>query len=209
MFRCTTEKYDQLYARWLENPGALLDFGEYNRSKSLLDLCGGTGAVSKEALRRGAKDVTLFDLNPRADRWPEIRCVQGDFHNFDDRAYLATRQYDFIVCRQAIAYLNLATLKKEIPALLAPGGRFVFNMFTNPKSYTRRYEYDGRKYLEASIVFAGRVFHLQSCAGVGSEISIFRQPNVDLVINSFTQIGHSHKRQVTNRSAWLMIEKAP
>ena len=68
MFDCSTDKYDVLYAPWLRDPGRLLDLAEYRPGEKLLDLCGGTGAVSKVALQRcgGEKsDITLLDINPR------------------------------------------------------------------------------------------------------------------------------------------------
>ncbi len=66
-FRCTTDHYATLYARWLARPGTLLDLAGYEPGQRVLDLCGGTGAVSQECLRRGANPSTimLVDLNPR------------------------------------------------------------------------------------------------------------------------------------------------
>ena len=64
---CTTDKYGALYAKWLKNPGTLLDLAGYEPGMRVLDLCGGTGAVSEECLRRGGSpsDLVLMDLNPR------------------------------------------------------------------------------------------------------------------------------------------------
>jgi|APSaa5957512576_1039674.scaffolds.fasta_scaffold64054_2 16S rRNA G966 N2-methylase RsmD len=76
---CTTDKYDALYARWLEKPGTLLDLAGYEPGQTVLDLCGGTGAVSLECLDRGAgpAEVTLLDLNPRCSS-DRILSIKGD-----------------------------------------------------------------------------------------------------------------------------------
>ena len=113
--RCTTDAYDALYARWLKNPGTLLDVVGYEPGQRVLDLCGGTGAISLECLRRGADPSTLLlaDLKPRC---PDARVPsrQGDFQYptllFEGRQGIKdpltpTDQFDIIVIRQAAAYL--------------------------------------------------------------------------------------------------------
>ena len=73
MFNHTTSDYNLLYARWLEKPETLLNLGSYRHGQRLLDLCGGTGIVTRTALEKfkGLKkaDVTVFDLNPRVGDW--------------------------------------------------------------------------------------------------------------------------------------------
>jgi hypothetical protein len=68
IFSCTTPNYDRLYANYLRNPERILNIAEYDPKKDhmVLDLCGGTGAVSKAMIDMGAKDSILVDVNPRA-----------------------------------------------------------------------------------------------------------------------------------------------
>lgn len=177
---CTTGQYDRLYARWLGRSGDLLDLAGWVPGMRLLDLCGGTGAVSLEALRRGATpgSVTLLDLNPRC---PDARVRQiagpaerlglllGDWGKFD-----------VVVCRQAISYLRVdERLTAFVWTMLRPGGVFVFNTFARPRWSVKRYAYEGRNYVEASAWFpvpfgTPRVVHLQWCLGSGADVTLFR-----------------------------------
>ena len=47
MLDCTTTDYDRLYAPWLADPLALPTLAGWRRDEPLLDLCGGTGVVSR------------------------------------------------------------------------------------------------------------------------------------------------------------------
>jgi len=196
LFSCTTERYDLLYARWLVKPGELLDLAGYQPGMKLLDLCGGTGAVTQEALRRGAdpKSITLYDLNPRLKGASGVRCVRGRAERILD--VIPERDtYDLIICRQAIAYIDLKHESHRPPVggdfthaiwnLLRPGGKFVFNSFVRPRWALKSYEHEGRQYVEASgwipDLRGGRVGHLQWCRGQGADITMFRwHPELEL-----------------------------
>lgn len=162
MFRCTTDRYDELYARWLGKPGLLLDLAEYEPHYHLLDLCGGSGAVSREALRRGGQPhrIVLYDLNPRCPD-PRIPCIQ---ENVDDHARDKTVRgmygvpFDVVVLRQAANYLRWdSDLVSWLRYLLVPGGKFVFNTFTHPmeggvKPYSyKSYRFGGHRFFEAHL----------------------------------------------------------
>lgn len=180
-WNCTTDKYADLYARWLDNPGNLLDLAGYQPGQRLLDLCGGTGAVSLEALRRGADPSTimLVDLNPRC---PDTRIEQvvGDADNigptvFGSRQPECLRSFDVIVIRQAAAYLHWNVFMLNwLTGLLKPGGRLVFNTFAKPKWSLKTYKYGGRRYVEASAYFGRTVWHLQAAPGLGWDVSRFQ-----------------------------------
>lgn len=45
MLDCTTDHYDELYARWQKDPLDLPALAAWNRDEPLLDLCGGTGII--------------------------------------------------------------------------------------------------------------------------------------------------------------------
>lgn len=182
IFSCTTDKYDALYERWLAAPGRLLDLAGYKPSMRLLDLCGGTGAVSKEALKRGSRpeDICLFDLNPR---YHEVPVVQGDVNDLRWGHGLSPERFDsgfdLIVCRQAISYFDLwaigpvISLPGSIEYLLAPGGKFVFNVFVKPKWSLKTYKLNGRRFFEASWFCGRQVYHVQASPGLGFDISRF------------------------------------
>jgi ubiquinone/menaquinone biosynthesis C-methylase UbiE len=176
-FQCTTDKYAKLYARWLEKPGGLLDLAKYEPGHQLLDLCGGTGAVSLEALRRGADPSTilLMDLNPRCpDR--RIEQIPGDVGAMGPAMRRQRHhRFDLIVIRQAAAYLTWDwELVLWLQTLLKPGGKLVFNTFMQPKWGLRTYKYGARRYLEASCYFGKTVWHLQASPLIGWDISKFR-----------------------------------
>lgn len=178
MFRCTTAKYDTLYERWLDRPGDLLDLGGYRPPDRLLDFCGGTGAVTHEALRRGASPstVTLFDLAPRLGM-AEVRSVQGDARLAKLLLHLHG-PFDIIVCRQALGYLNLGPVENSLfdhlADLLPIGGRLVFNSFVRPRWSWKVYRRGGRSFIEASGFVGHTVLHLQASPLVGADLSVFR-----------------------------------
>jgi hypothetical protein len=177
--RCTTPNYDTLYTRWLENPGQLLDLAGWEPGMKLMDLCGGTGAVSLEALRRGAdpEDITLVDIRPRCpdDRIHQEACKAENIgFVFDGR----WGEWDVIVCRQAMAYLNIdrfsgASLFGSINGLLKSRGVFAFNTFVKPRWAIKRYRYAGVQYVEASGYLGRTVWHLQGALGIGWDATKF------------------------------------
>ena len=205
MLDCTTEKYDDLYDRWLDKPGSLLDWASYAPTKHrLLDLCGGTGAVSKAALERGAEKVWLLDLNPRV-KDPRIETLQGrveDLHGgkFDPLGYYEDDPLDrrglpswnLVVCRQAIGYLDLPRVAASLASVVAPGGYFVFNTFSKPKwswtSYRRTSSEWTRRYIEASGYLGRTVFHFQARLGGGGgfDVSSFRWHTNEEILAAFT-----------------------
>ena len=189
MFRCTTGKYDSLYARWLVHPGNLLDVAGWEPGKKLLDLCGGTGAVTREALRRGAipEEITLLDLNPRYMK-AGVRQVQGEAERA--RSLLPFEKYDVIVCRQAFGYLNRRKwegLVDSLYRLLLPGGKLVFNTFQTPKWSFSSYLFDGNRYFEISGYLGHRVFHIQASPFLGFDLTFFQWHEKEDIFAEFSK----------------------
>ena len=181
-FRCMTERYDDLYARYLANPGTLLDLAGYKPGMRLLDLCGGTGPVSREAVRRGAPKGTVYllDLNPRCNDH-RIISVKADANTLTKvrPEDIPLAGFDVIIIRQSIAYLEVGeALGWSLALFLRSGGRLVFNTFDWPKEarpwVTKEYTHEGHEFFEAAIKIFGRVLHVQHRWGLGSDLTFFR-----------------------------------
>lgn len=225
-FDCTTNTYESLYARWLEKPGELLDWADYRPEQRLLDLCGGTGAVTKAALARGAKTVWLLDLNPRISdkrvitlhgRAEDVRggklSLKYNPLECDECVYpppsrtgrygtdwVGEDPFDLVVCRQALGYLNLSQVARSVASVTKPLGRFVFNNFVKPKWSFKPYRYQDRWFVEASGYVGRKVFHLQATDG-DFDVTMFRWYTPEEIEQAFVEpLWTLVKREVTSRS---------
>lgn len=192
---CTTPAYDTIYAPWLSHPETLLDLSRWRPEMTLLDLCGGTGAVSREAIRRGADPsaIVLYDLHPRAH---DLACAGvAQVRGLAEQLDLPGHRFDRVVMRQAVAYLeptHLTDTFRRIRDHLNPGGRFAFNAFVRPRVFLRR---RGR-HLEAGAYWGRTVWHLQT-AGRLWDVSRFhwftREELIDAVWStSFRFLEEAH-----------------
>ena len=192
MLDCTTDKYHQLYARWLVNPGTLLDAAGWKPGMTLLDLCGGPGIVTREALRRGAKpeDITLVDLNPRAAD-TGVRQVRSRMEDLQWKMTSADwDSYDVAVCRQAIGYVDIrSNFARDVHLLLKPGGVFAFNTFRRPRWALRHYAFEGKTFIEASGFIGRTVIHLQAARGIGWDLTRFRWHSEEELSKAFQKFG--------------------
>lgn len=207
MFDCTTEKYELLYRRWLGNPGKLLDVGGFKPGMTVLDLCGGTGVVASEALRRGASYVLLYDLAPRGPH--EMDQLAGDAERLWS-TLLAVDQspsrFDLIVCRQAIAYLNVENVAVNVTLCLRPGGKFVFNTFIEPRWSAKRYQLDHRRYVELAGHVGRRCWHVQAAWPGGIDVTTFQFTPIDEMIDVLTK--HFTVRvETSDRSAYFICSR--
>lgn len=196
---CTTEKYSELYARWLVEPGKLLDIAKLQPGERVIDLCGGTGVVAKMAIARGARTAFVVDLNPRLHRGvnsDDIRSVPPFHGRAEDvdkllvqhiemlhdlnphhelcRCRRYSPDFDLVVCRQAIGYLDIKKTALAVSNVLRDGGRFVFNTFVRPKWSFKSYKFGGRRFFEASARLDRDVFHVQASLGIGVDVTHFR-----------------------------------
>ena len=221
----TTERYEELYAPWLRDPDTLLRLGQYEPGEALLDLCGGSGAVSQAALdyRWGEKpDITLLDLNPRARGfWAETAKLQGCLKTVEGRAedvgrILPQRRFGLVVIRQALGYLDLERTFHALSQVMEPGARLVFNSFIDPlaegvKRYSyKTYRYENVRFAEAHFTALGRVIHLQARLWPwkpGADVTLFKyHPDGD--IERALQPHFSCQRFQDGRSVrWLCIRQ--
>ena len=179
---CTTEDYDRIYEPWLTGGGDLLRLADYDpATDALVDLCGGTGAVSKAATILAVyqevhnPDITLLDLNPRVTKDPMIIPVWGAAEYIDQ--IMSPESRTLVVCRQAMAYLKPEKVIPAVAAVLKPGGRFVFSTFKEPRRCrVKMYKFRSDHYLEFHLYLFGRVLHLQKRYGPygGRDWSLFR-----------------------------------
>ncbi len=204
MLDCTTDTYDRLYSRWLDRPGALLDWAKFKHTDKLLDLCGGTGAISKEALERNAKQVWLLDLNPRIKdpRIEPITCRAEDLGGRNHRSY---PDWDLVICRQALGYLDLPKLSESLRNVLAPRGRFVFNTFLNPKWSLKTYLFKNERFLEASANIGRHCFHLQAMDG-DFDITHFRWHTEKDILSAFGGWSIADVKR-TDTTLWYSFER--
>jgi len=180
--------YDALYARYLKNAPQLVDQVKVIKARSYVDLCGGTGAVSKELLKRGVTDITLVDLNENMlKRAPsQIKKIVADAEDWKPE-----RRYDVIFCRQAITYLNLDRLEKTLRYALKGDGIFVFNLFNMEGRNTtlsldyKGYELQQRRYRELTFILFGKAYHFQHSDKDGLDLTVFRTYNVGDIKSHF------------------------
>ena len=185
----THDKYAVLYARYL-TPGRtaqMLDLCGSLEGKYVLDLCGGGGRASHEALARGAAGVLLVD-----ESLPMCRDVAQDrLHvlNADLESTLEVPlttllgnqggvPFDVAICQQAINYWFNEDLIALLRKQLKPGASFVFNTFNEPPApfpEPKVYEFEGRRYLELSWQTSKQlVEHVQVCEGLPPHTTRFR-----------------------------------
>lgn len=229
--RCTTDKYAALYARWLVDPGKLLDIGKFQAGEHVIDLCGGTGIIAKEALARGAAEAYVVDLNAARALFgdgPLVTSLTGRAEEVDvlfwrflerRRAFEARlptlrRQrrtklrddVDLVVCRQAINYLDVGRAARATAHVLADGGRFVFNTFVRPKWSWKAYRFNGRSFFEASAFVGHRVFHLQASPTIGVDVSRFRW-HTERELDSWLAPYFTVEKQRTTTSLYYLCTK--
>lgn len=187
MFKCTTNKYESLYARWLKHPGDLLDFAKFDPENDILfDLCGGTGAVSIEAVKRGAGFSVLIDLNARC-AYPKVLCCDGDVHNFD--SYPRHVKPTLCVIRQAIGYLDIPRLAQTLQRVMPSGSRLAFNNFMFPRWKATTYKEDDDRFIEVAGHLGSHVGHIQWKLGEGFDVSFFKHHGLIPICETFLAHG--------------------
>jgi ubiquinone/menaquinone biosynthesis C-methylase UbiE len=179
--------YEAMYAKYLdpESLKILMDLaGEDMTGKKVLDVCGGTGICTEEALRRNAQHVDLLD--GEYDMVPPHFRTNSKVSVTIDNAHLGlTRlgvkeesKFDIAVCRQAINYWFDARSIAYLAGAMKSGGVFVFNTFNTRPSETpkiKQYHHKGISFTEISYVDPTNfVHHVQIREGMAPHVARFQ-----------------------------------
>jgi phosphopantothenate-cysteine ligase len=169
------EVYDLIYARFHRSDDFLRLVQHTVRSEqSVLDLAGGTGALTSRLLASGYREVALADKHEAmlvvARRGlPGTPCYRADM-----KELVLPKQFDAILVRQAINYLmsceGLVAGLKQIHRCLNAQGILIFN----GPNYHQGLEYDSRQLLyevadyfvkvrEMNAVEGRTLIHTQHC----------------------------------------------
>lgn len=212
-FLCTTEDYNALYSRYLQNPCRLLEMAAYEPKHQLLDLCGGTGAISLAALKLGGvpSRVTLLDLNPRCSN-TEIRQLKGHAISSMEILCKESKIFDIAVCRQAFAYLEVEGKAGEkfselLSTLIKPGGRFVFNSFIRPRFHAKTYKFANQRFIELAGYFGRRVFHLQVNLKKGYDFTISKWHREERIFEILDPYFTIETRWSNNAVYWICTRR--
>ena len=174
---CTTDRYDEIYAPYLTKADELLVLGRYKSSDRLLDLCGGTGAVTRAAVEMARAEtgndgldfrelpIVLLDRNPRYRSrhvGSELSGVYEIRNSAENLGSWFGPKFDIVICRQAIGYVDPTIVIPAVAHVLAPGGRFCFNMFRKPSRWGfRRKQFRGVDFIEIHARLFRHVWHAQ------------------------------------------------
>jgi SAM-dependent methyltransferase len=123
------------------------------------------------------------------------------------------RQFDLIVCRQAVNYLNIKEAFKNVADHLLSDGRFVFNTFTTSKRFvSKEYRIDGRDYRETSVKLFNSIIHVQrmfdSKLGSQLDLTVFKYIDRDEFFDALLGAGFKSVRMIIEgNSAYYICVK--
>jgi len=178
--------YETLYAKYLdpESLKILMDLaGEDMTGKRVMDVCGGTGICTEEALRRNAQRVMLVDQESDMvpDSVSQLSKVTVMINNVRMALTVLGRyevRYDIAICRQGINYWFDAMSIALLAEMIKPGGLFVFNTFNTRPSETpkiKQYHHRGVSFTEISYVDpTNMVHHVQIREGMAPHVARFQ-----------------------------------
>ena len=179
--------YTKLYARFLKKDCGEIFEDIYLKDKIVLDLCCGSGRLSLEAIKRGAKIVYAMDeinqmINPEVFKCQSILYLNEKVYQFLKYGFWShgieiTNCYDVVTCQQAINYWFDKEHIELVYNSLKPGGVFIFNTFNTKPSKTpsiRTYVLDDINYCEVSYLVDNMVHHFQSAEGLTPHFTSFK-----------------------------------
>ena len=180
--------YEAMYARYIgRNLDQLILAAGPVEGKRVLDLCAGSGAVSRRVKELGAAHVTAADKSRKM--------LEGLFEKGVDQVVVLDQpdyqialgsiveqvgsEYDLVICRQAVNYWWSTNSLSDAMLPLKRGGFFVFNTFhgdgwVDPyHPTTSEYEIDGVHFAEAHWLVNNTIYHVQCCEGYPPHITTF------------------------------------
>jgi SAM-dependent methyltransferase len=179
------EQYNILYAKYLEKPARLIAAADVNGVKNLrlLDLCSGSGALVRAAIRLGVDPkniVAVEEESSMLDGLSRIVTVYNasiTYLGLFDRLGAMQHPFDLITCRQAVNYWWHVEIVERIVELLRKGGQFVFNTFNTKADdvpHTKQYIHENRQYAEIAYCIGNVVHHVQACEGLPMHLTTFK-----------------------------------
>ncbi|MBI4992291.1 MAG: class I SAM-dependent methyltransferase [Candidatus Harrisonbacteria bacterium] len=209
--------YRRLYRRFYEGRPAekLIKIAGLVAGKNVLDLCGGDGRLSLVVVKLGAKSVCLIDreramVSNKARLHSKIKVfintVESQLEEFMERG----RYFDCIFCQQAVNYWLNDNTAKLVADVLAEGGVFVFNTFNRKppeKPMIKKYEIDGKKFLEVSWLVGDLVHHVQKREGLPCHITSFRWLSPDYLADILDTYFSVTVKKDGNTSLYRCIRK--
>lgn len=164
------QTYSALYARYLQKGVAdFLQLLPDLKGKQGIDICAGSGRLTKKLIDYGASEVVMLDqestmIDPKTAILNGVFPYTGKIENtlIDLRGW--STPFDFAVSQQAINYWLNEETAENLAKLLGSNGVFIFNTFNQkPSTHPRvlEYELDGHKFVEVSWLVGNTVHHLQ------------------------------------------------
>jgi SAM-dependent methyltransferase len=124
-FTARAEKYDRS-SRWCTDEDMMryvIEAAAPSSRHRMLDVACGTGLITR-AFRKHVASIVGLDLTPAMAAMAEPyldSLVLGSA----ERMPFADREFDIVVCRQGIQFMNAAKAVKEMVRVVRPGGRIV------------------------------------------------------------------------------------
>ncbi len=178
------ETYRALYLRYINgrDVGELLSLLQPLEDTRVLDLCGGGGGLTLEAINLGAGTVILADEEPKMVphgflEHPKVHVYFGPVRMTLADLMEKGIQFDRIACRQAVNYWLNESTAEMVAEVMTPGGIFAFNTFNvKPSEIPRvlQYELENHTFVEVSWLVEDTVHHLQVRDGLEAHSTSFR-----------------------------------
>lgn len=168
--------YEVMYRKYFcRSPMELIGLVKINKGDKIVDLCGGTGRLTKELLKLDC-GTTYVDVSTRM-LLPELQDHVERIH-MDAKTFFewCDNKYNGVFCQQGVNYWLTEKTAELLAGVIVPGGFFVFNTFREcPPTYpmAKEYEIGDRKYVEVAWRVDGIVHHVQCCEGYAPHVTKF------------------------------------
>jgi ubiquinone/menaquinone biosynthesis C-methylase UbiE len=92
----------------------------------VLDLCCGTGIVSKKVITRKESTIIGLDLSLSMIRYAQ-RHHKTVINSDASRLPFSNESFDIVICRQALHFIDIPKLAGELKRILRPGGQIIIS----------------------------------------------------------------------------------